>query len=60
MANIIGVRFKKAGKIYFFDPQYLVVKRKISFVDKADILLTKLIIRGEIRWKSKESELMTQ
>ena len=20
MANIIGVRFKKAGKIYFFDP----------------------------------------
>ena len=26
--------------------KYLVVKRKISFVDKADILLTKLIIRG--------------
>ena len=28
--------------------KYLVVKRKISFVDKADILLTKLIIRGVI------------
>lgn len=28
--------------------KYLVVKRKISFVDKADILLTKLIIRGGI------------
>ena len=27
--------------------KYLVVKRKISFVDKADILLTKLIIREE-------------
>lgn len=27
--------------------KYLVVKRKISSVDKADILLTKLIIRGE-------------
>lgn len=27
--------------------KYLVVKRKISFVDKADILHTKLIIRGE-------------
>ena len=26
--------------------KYLVVKRKISFVDKEDILLTKLIIRG--------------
>ena len=26
--------------------KYLVVKRKISFVDKGDILLTKLIIRG--------------
>ena len=28
--------------------KYLVVKRKISFVDKADILLTKLIILGGI------------
>lgn len=28
--------------------KYLVVKRKISFVDKADILLTKLIIRGGV------------
>lgn len=29
-----------------FIEKYLVVKRKISFVYKADILLTKLIIRG--------------
>ncbi len=27
MKNIIGVRFRKLGKIYFFDPQYLVVKK---------------------------------
>ena len=27
MKNIVGVRFRKLGKIYFFDPQYLVVKR---------------------------------
>ena len=27
MANIIGVRFKKAGKIYFFDPDG---KRKLE------------------------------
>lgn len=31
-----------------FIEKYLVVKRKISFVYKADILLTKLIIRGGI------------
>ena len=30
-----------------FIEKYLVVKRKISFVYKADILLTKLIIREE-------------
>ncbi|WP_205764192.1 hypothetical protein, partial [Anaerovibrio slackiae] len=29
-----------------FIEKYLVVKRKISFAYKADILLTKLIIRG--------------
>ena len=28
MKNIIGVRFRRLGKIYFFDPQYLVAKRK--------------------------------
>lgn len=31
-----------------FIEKYLVVKRKISFVYKADILLTKLIIRGAL------------
>lgn len=27
MKNIVGIRFRKLGKIYFFDPQYLVVKK---------------------------------
>ena len=33
-------------KISSLVEKYVVVKRKISFVDKAEILLTKLIIRG--------------
>lgn len=28
MKNIIGIRFKKPGKIYFFDPGYLNIKQK--------------------------------
>ncbi|WP_205764288.1 hypothetical protein, partial [Anaerovibrio slackiae] len=35
-----------------FIEKYLVVKRKISFAYKADILLTKLIIRGVLIWYS--------
>ena len=27
MKNIVGVRFRKLGKIYFFDPQYLITKK---------------------------------
>ena len=27
MKNIIGVRFRRLGKIYFFDPQYLIMKK---------------------------------
>ena len=27
MKNIVGVRFRRHGKIYFFDPQYLVLKK---------------------------------
>lgn len=27
MKNIVGVRFKKLGKIYFFNPKYLKVKK---------------------------------
>ena len=27
MKNIVGIRFRRLGKIYFFDPQYLVVKK---------------------------------
>ena len=28
MKNIVGVRFKKPGKVYFFDPGYLTIKPK--------------------------------
>ena len=28
MNNIVGVRFKKPGKIYFFDPGYLKINQK--------------------------------
>ena len=38
--------------------KYLVVKRKISFVDKADILLTKLIIRGGCDLKKKNDQML--
>ena len=27
MKRIIGVRFKRLGKIYFFDPQYLIMRK---------------------------------
>ena len=27
LKNIVGVRFRKLGKIYFFDPQFLIIKR---------------------------------
>ena len=27
MKNIVGVRFRRLGKIYFFDPQYLIMKK---------------------------------
>ena len=27
MKNIVGIRFRKLGKIYFFDPQYLILKK---------------------------------
>ena len=27
MKNIVGVRFRRLGKIYFFDPQYLITKK---------------------------------
>ena len=28
MNNIVGVRFRKPGKIYFFDPGYLKINQK--------------------------------
>ena len=37
MKSIIGVRFRKLGKIYFFDPQYLITKKgDYVIVDTAD------------------------
>ncbi len=37
MKNIIGVRFRRLGKIYFFDPQYLILKKgDYVIVDTAD------------------------
>ena len=42
-----------------FIEKYLVVKRKISFVYKADILLTKLIIRGVSSMKLLSLDVVT-
>ena len=37
MKNIIGVRFRRLGKIYFFDPQYLILKKgDYVIVDTSD------------------------
>ena len=37
MKNIVGVRFRRLGKIYFFDPQYLITKKgEYVIVDTAD------------------------
>ena len=37
MKKIIGVRFRRLGKIYFFDPQYLILKKgDYVIVDTAD------------------------
>ena len=27
MKNIVGIRFRRLGKIYFFNPQYLILKK---------------------------------
>ena len=37
MKNIVGVRFRRLGKIYFFDPQYLIKKKGVYvIVDTTD------------------------
>ena len=33
MANIIGVRFKKPGKIYFFDPDGIQIEQGKHVID---------------------------
>jgi len=33
MKNIVGIRFKKPGKIYFFDPGYLQLNQNIEYYD---------------------------
>ena len=42
MANIIGVRFKKPGKIYFFDPDDVKV-------DKGKLVIVETTMGVEIR-----------
>ena len=32
MIKVIGVRFKKAGKIYYFDPQHLKIEKGNSLI----------------------------
>ena len=32
MKNIIGVRFKRLGKIYFFNPRHLKVKKGVKVI----------------------------
>ena len=37
MKNIVGIRFRKLGKIYFFDPQYLMLRKDtLVIVDTVD------------------------
>ena len=37
MKNIVGVRFRRLGKIYFFDPKYLIMKKgEYIVVDTSD------------------------
>lgn len=37
MKNIVGIRFRKLGKIYFFDPQYLILRKDtLVIVDTVD------------------------
>ena len=38
MKNIVGVRFRRLGKIYFFNPQYLILKKdETVIVDTEDV-----------------------
>ena len=36
MRNIVGVRFRKLGKIYFFDPKYLILKKNEYIIVESD------------------------
>lgn len=36
LKNIVGIRFKRLGKIYFFDPQYLVIKKDELVILESD------------------------
>ena len=38
MKNIVGVRFRKLGKIYFFNPQFLTLKKgELVIVDTLEV-----------------------
>ena len=47
MKNIVGIRFRRLGKIYFFNPQYLILKKdEISAMkarDKAKVSVLRLV-----------------
>ena len=37
LRKIVGIRFRKLGKIYFFDPQYLILRKDdLVIVDTED------------------------
>lgn len=36
MKNIVGIRFRRLGKIYFFNPQYLILKKDDTVIVDTD------------------------
>ena len=37
MKNIVGIRFRRLGKIYFFNPKYLILKKDEMVVVETDV-----------------------
>jgi len=54
MKNIVGIKFKKPGKVYFFDPGYIDIKLKVlqRIVKSYSFLYVNLIYREKFRHKS--------
>ena len=36
LKNIVGIRFRRLGKIYFFNPQYLILKKDDTVIVDTD------------------------